>query len=93
MAMVLSVDKARPELGSLIDEVVAKGEPVVITKRSGKVAVLVSYDEFAAIKAVTDGEVKTRLRHALREIRLAVRKASLPAQLVDEAIRETRGLR
>ncbi len=93
MAKVLSVDKARPALGSLVDEVVNKRELVVITKRSGRVAVLVSYEEFAALKALAEGKVKTRLREALRELRTAVRKSRLPVDLVEEAIRATRGLR
>ena len=93
MAKVLSVDKARPALGSLVDEVVTKGETVVITKRQGRVAVLVSYEEFAALKAVAEGKVKSRLRQALREIRRTVKKTRLPVDLIDEAIRETRGLR
>jgi prevent-host-death family protein len=92
MAKVLSVDKARPSLGRLVDEVVRKREAVVITKRAGGAAVLVSYEEFAALKAVAEGKVKTRLRQALRELRRTVRKAHLPVQLVDEAIREARGL-
>lgn len=93
MAKVMSVDKARPALGSLVDEVVAKKEPVVITKRAGKAAVLVSYEEFTALKAVAEGKVKARLRKALQEIRRAARKARLPAHLVDEAVQATRGLR
>lgn len=93
MAKVLSVDKARPALGSLVDEVVTKGETVIITKRAGRSAVLVSYEDFAALKAVAEGKVKTRLRQALREIRRTVQKARLPVELIDEAIREIRGLR
>lgn len=93
MAKVLSVDKARPALGSLVDEVVTKGETVIITKRAGRSAVLVSYEDFAALKAVAEGKVKTRLRQALREIRRTVQKARLPVGLIDEAIREIRGLR
>lgn len=93
MAKILSVDKARPALGSLVDEVVAKNEPVIITKRAGKVAVLVSYEEFTTLKAVAEGKVKTRLKNALREIRQAARKGKIPSQLVDEAIQATRGLR
>jgi prevent-host-death family protein len=93
MARVISVDKARPALGSLVDEVVTKGETVVITKRTGRSAVLVSYEEFAALKAVAEGKVKSRLREALKEIRRTVQKARLPVTLVDEAIRQIRGLR
>ncbi len=93
MAKVLSVDKARPALGSLVDEVVTKGETVIITKRAGRSAVLVSYEDFAALKAIAEGKVKTRLRQALREIRRTVQKARLPVELIDEAIREIRGLR
>lgn len=93
MAKVLGVDKARPALGALVDEVVAGGEPVVITKRAGRVAVLVSYEEFTALKALAEGKAKTRLRHALREIRRAVREARLPGHLVEEAIQAIRGLR
>jgi len=93
MVKVLSVDKARPALGSLVDEVVNKREPVMITKRAGRVAVLISYEEFAALKALAEGKVKTRLREALRKLRTAVRKSRLPVDLVEEAIRETRGLR
>lgn len=92
MAKVLSVDKARPALGSLVDEVVTKGETVVITKRTGRSAVLVSYEEFVALKAVAEGKVKSRLREALKEIRRTVQKARLPVTLVDEAIRQIRGL-
>ena len=51
-----------------MDEVVTKGEPVVITKRAGKMAVLVSYEEFAALKATAEGKVKTRLRKALQTV-------------------------
>lgn len=93
MAKVLSVDKARPALGSLVDEVVTKREPVVITKREGRAAVLVSYEEFIALKATAEGKIKTRLRQALGEIRRAVRKARLPVELVEEAIRDVRDLR
>ncbi len=93
MARVLGVDKARPALGGLVDEVVVGGEPVVITKREGRVAVLVSYEEYTALKALAEGKAKTRLHHALREIRRAVRKSRLPVHLVDEALQATRGLR
>ncbi len=93
MAKVLGVDKARPALGTLVDEVVTGGEPVVITKREGRVAVLMSYEDFTALKALAEGKAKTRLRHALREIRHAVRKSRLPVHLVDEVLQATRGLR
>lgn len=93
MAKVLSVDKARPALGTLVDEVVHGGEPVLITKRAGRVAVLASYEEFTTLRALAEGKVKTRLRRALRDIRRAVRKARLPIRSVDEAIQATRGLR
>ena len=92
MPKILGVDKARPALGALIDEVVTRGEPVVITKRAGKTAVLVGYEEFTALKALAEGKVKTRLRQALQEIRRAVRKNRLPIEMVDEAIRAARGL-
>ena len=93
MARILSVDKARPALGSLVDEVVAMKEPVIITKRAEKVAVLVSYEEFTALKTVAEGKVKTRLKNALREIRQEARKGKISSQLVDETIQATRGLR
>jgi prevent-host-death family protein len=93
MARVLSVDKARPALGRLVDEVVTKREPVLITKRAGRAAVLVSYEEFVALKATAEDKVSLRLRQALREIRRTVRKARLPVQLVEEAIRDVRGRR
>ncbi|MBI4607927.1 MAG: type II toxin-antitoxin system Phd/YefM family antitoxin [Candidatus Rokubacteria bacterium] len=93
MTKVLGVDKARPALGALVDKVVAGGEPVVIAKRTGRLAVLLSYEEFTALKALAEGKAKTRLRQALREIRRAVRKARLPRHLVDEALQATRGLR
>lgn len=93
MAKVWSVDKARPALGALVDEVVAKKKPVVISRRAGKAAVLVSYEEFTTLKAIAEGKVKARLQKALKEIRRAVRKARLKPQLVNEAIQATRGLR
>lgn len=93
MAKIWSVDKARPALGALVDEVVAKKKPVVIGKRAGKAAVLISYEEFTALKAVAEGKVKARLQKALKEIRRAVRKARLPSHLVDEAVQATRGRR
>lgn len=61
----------------MVDEVVTKKKPVVISRRAGKAAVLVSYEEFTALKAAADGKVKTRLQKALKEIRRAVRKARL----------------
>jgi len=93
MAKVLSVDKARPSLGSLVDEVVSTGEQILITKRAGRVAVLLSYEEFTALKATAEGKVKTRLRQALGEVRRSVEKAGLPIEVVDEAIRAARNLK
>lgn len=93
MAKVLGVDKARPALGSLVDQVVKNGEPVLITKRTGRVAVLVSYEEFTTLKALAEGKVKTRLRQALKDIRRAVRKARLPSRVVDEALQAARRLK
>ena len=77
MAKVWSVDKARPALGALVDEVVAKKKSVVISRRKEKAAVLVGYEEFTALKAVAEGKVKARLKKALKEIRRAVRKSRL----------------
>lgn len=93
MAKVLSVDQARPALGTLVDKVVKNGEPIVITKRTGRAAVLVSYEEFTALKALAEGKVKTRLRQALKDIRRAVRNAHLPAHVVDEALQAARHLK
>ena len=93
MAKVWSVDKARPALADLVDEVVAKKKPVVISRRKGKAAVLVSYEEFTVLKAVAEGKVKARLKKALKEIRRAVRKSRLKPQLVNEAVRAARGIR
>jgi len=52
-----------------------------------------SYEDFTALKALAEGKAKTRLRHALREIRRAVRKSRLPVHFVDEALQATRDLR
>ena len=93
MAKVLGVDQARPALGSLVDEVVASGEPVMITKRAGKAAVLIGYEEFVTLKAVADGKVKARLRKALQEIRKNVRTQELGSDLVEEAIQAAKGLK
>ena len=61
---------------------VAKKKPVVISRRAGKAAVLVSYTEFTALKAVAEGKVKGRLKQALKEIRRAVRKSRLPSDVL-----------
>ena len=85
-------DQARPVLGSIVDEIVASGKPVMIAKRAGKAAWFIGYEEFVTLKAVTDGKVKALLRKALQEIRKNVRTQDLDPDLVEVAIQAARGL-
>lgn len=93
MGKIMGVNKARPALGGLVDDVVAGKGPVVITKRTGEAAVLIGYQDFVTLKALADGKAKERLQKALKALRRVVRARRLPKELVEEAIRATRALR
>ena len=65
----------------------------MMTKRAGKAAWLIGYEEFVTLKAVADGKIKARLRKAPQEIRKNGRTQELDPGLVEEAIQAARGLK
>lgn len=85
----LQVEEARKKLGRLV-EAAAGGEPVVIGRRGAQRAVLVSGEEYERLRRVEEEAARLRLREALDAIAGQVRRARLPLEVVDEALRSVR---
>lgn len=90
MLKLLSVEEARRELGRLLDEVNRTGEPVLLTRRGTREAVLLSKDEFERLKAIEQAYAKLSFERALEAISEAVKAAKLSPDVVDEAVRAAR---
>lgn len=86
----LGVEEARAHLGDLIDRVARGGEPIVLSRRGHRRAVLVSEADFAALKELRRREAQVELRESLAEIRQLVSHAGLDTAVVDEAVAAAR---
>lgn len=86
----LGVEEARAHLGDLIDGVAGGGEPIVLSRRGQRRAVLVSETDFAALKDLRRHEAQLELRESLAAIRQLVSQAGLDTAVVDEAVAAAR---
>ncbi|MBI4310613.1 MAG: type II toxin-antitoxin system Phd/YefM family antitoxin [Chloroflexi bacterium] len=68
MQKILPVSKVQPQLYALVKEVNEGGEPVIVTRRSGDAAVLLSREEYesllATIEVLSMPHIFERLREA-----------------------------
>ncbi|MBX6376962.1 MAG: type II toxin-antitoxin system Phd/YefM family antitoxin [Clostridia bacterium] len=90
MMKLMSIEEARRELGRLLDEVGRTGEPIILTRRGTREAVLISADEFERLKGIEEAYARLSFRRALETISEAVDAAGLPPEVVDEAVRAAR---
>jgi antitoxin YefM len=86
----IGVEQARGQLGRLVDDVAAGSEPVSLTKHGQPVAVLVSREEWEALKAMVRAEAREELRRRLTQVRQRVSDSGLDPATVDEAIEAAR---
>ncbi len=86
----IGVEQARGQLGRLVDDVATGSEAVSLTKRGRPVAVLVSREEWDALKGMVHAEARDELRRRLTQVRQRVSEAGLDPSAVDEAIEAAR---
>lgn len=90
MERVVALEQARRALGKLVHDVTARREAVIIAKKAQEKAVLVSYDEYARLKAAEAADAERRFLEALTRIHADVARDGLTPDLAEEAIREVR---
>lgn len=86
MERFLGVEEARGKLGQLAEEVAARGEPIVLTRRGRPLAVLLSRDEYSRFKLAETAAARAELERYLLEVRRKTKAARLKRSVVDEAI-------
>jgi prevent-host-death family protein len=86
----VGVEQARGQLGRLVEEVAGGAHPIALTKRGQPLAVLVSRDEWQALRELVRAEARDELRRRLRQLRRRVTSAGLDPTTVDEAIEAAR---
>lgn len=90
MERVMALEQARKVLGKLVQEVADRREAVIIAKKAQEKAVLVSFDEYARLKAAEAAEAERRFLEALSRIQADVAREGPSSELIEEAIREVR---
>jgi prevent-host-death family protein len=89
----IGVEAARAQLGKLLDEVNASGEPITIVKYGHAHGVLISRDEYARLKLAAGRLAREEIADRLAETRKRVAEAGIDPTDVDEAIAQVRKLR
>lgn len=74
----------------MVDEIARTKESVGLTKRGRAVAVIVSRDEYAHLKAIANERARRDLQQALKAAHRQTKKAGLDTSVVDEAIAAAR---
>lgn len=92
MERFVGVEDARASLGRLVEEVAGGSDPVALTKRGKALAVLVSRDEYMALRLVEAEAARAKLADALNCARSVVANAGLGTEVIDEAIAAARVL-
>lgn len=90
MERVVALEQARRTLGKLLHDVTTHREAVIIAKKAREKAVLVSYDEYARLKAAEAADAERRFLEALDRIHADVARDGLAPELAEEAVREVR---
>ena len=90
MEKVVPIEEARRKLGSLVVQVVASKQPVIIARRNSELAVLIAYEEYDRFRTHEATAADRRFNEALERIHSSVAKAGLKPGVVKEAVRKTR---
>ena len=90
MERVVPIEEARRKLGSLVVQVAASKQPVIIARRNSQLAVLLGYEEYDRLRAHEAKAAESRFNEALERIHSSVGKAGLKPSVIREAIRKTR---
>lgn len=91
MEHTIGVDKARARLGQLAEQAAAS-EPVILTRRGERLAVLVSPDDYDQLVSERRARARELLADRLAAVRLSVTDSGLDVSVVDEAIAAVRAL-
>jgi prevent-host-death family protein len=86
----VGVEQARGQLGRLVDDVAGGSEAISLTKRGRPVAMLVSRDEWEALRGMVRAEAREELARRLAQVRERVADAGLDPATVDSAIEAAR---
>ncbi len=90
MERSLGVERARNQLGRLVDEVSEKSDVVVLTKRGRPVAILMGPAEYERGNEARRQLARDELQLRVDQLRAAVARAGLDTSLVDDAIAAAR---
>lgn len=91
MEHMIGVDKARAKLGQLAEQAAAS-EPVILTRRGERLAVLISPEDYEQLLSERRAHAHERLADRLAAVRQSVTAQGLDASVVDEAITAARAL-
>ncbi len=86
----VGVEQARGQLGRLVDDVAGGADAISLTKRGRPVAMLVSRDEWEALRGMVRAEAREELARRLAQVRENVAVAGLDPTTVDEAMEAAR---
>lgn len=90
MEQTIGVDKARARLGQLAEQ--AASEPVVLTRRGERLAVLIGPADYEQLLAERRAHAREQLAERLAAVREKVTASGLDVTVVDEAIAAARAL-
>jgi prevent-host-death family protein len=91
MEHTIGVDKARARLGQLAEQAAAS-EPVILTRRGERLAVLIGPEDYEQLLAERRDRARERLADRLAAVRQSVTASGLDVSVVDEAIAAARAL-
>jgi len=91
MEHTIGVDKARARLGQLAEQAAAS-EPVILTRRGERLAVLISPNDYEQLLSERRAHAREKLADRLAAVRQNVTASGLDASVVDEAIAAARAL-
>ncbi len=91
MEHMIGVDKARARLGQLAEQAAAS-EPVILTRRGERLAVLISPEDYEQLLSERRVHAREKLADRLAAVRQSVTASGLDASVVDEAIAAARAL-
>lgn len=86
----VGVEQARGQLGRLVDDVAGGSDAISLTKRGRPVAMLVSREEWEALRGMVRAEARQELARRLAQVRERVADAGLDPATVDEAMEAAR---
>lgn len=91
MEHTIGVDQARARLGQLAEQAAAS-EPVILTRRGERPAVLIGPDDYEQLLSERRAHARQQLADRLAAVRDSVTASGLDASVVDDAIAAARAL-